>query len=174
MRMGSALSFAPLFAGTHLALTMLIGAWFTGYAGRIRQRCLVRRVLLACSLFQVVLIGAMALWVHPAVALMLVGRNASRAVSAPLVNAELSPLLACHERSTYLSLQSLLGRLSYGGVLVMLPLVGGLFGNAFHGTLVCALGFALSLFVLLCILPFPRDADHVCCRHGARENAKNA
>ncbi|WP_300674994.1 MFS transporter [Desulfoluna sp.] len=166
-RMGTETSLTPILAGTHLALTMLVGAWFTRYAGRIHHRCVVRRTLLACGLFQVVLMGAMALVVHPVVALMLVGRTASRAVSTPLVNAELSPLLERHERSTYLSLQSLLGRLSYGGVLLLLPVGGGFFIDGFHGALICALGVAIFLFVVLCLTPFPQDKTHHCCRDGA-------
>ena len=162
--MGVGASYTPPTAGVHLALTMLIGAWFTRYAGRIHHRCVVRRALLACALLQVVLIGAMALVVHPVVALMLVGRTASRAILTPLVNAELSPLLERHERSTYLSLQSLLGRLGYGGTLLVLPLGAGLFGDAFHGTLICALGLALCLFGILFFIPFPRDETHICCR----------
>ncbi|VVS91115.1 MFS transporter [Desulfoluna spongiiphila] len=156
-------SIAPSLSGVHLALTMVVGAWMTRFAGRIRHRCVVRRTLLACALLQVVLIGAMALVVHPLVALMLVGRTASRAVSTPLVNSELAPLLGRHERSTYFSLQSLLGRLAYGGVLVMLPLGGGVFGEALHGTLVCALVLALVLFGGLCLLPFPWGESPVCC-----------
>ncbi|BCS94940.1 MFS transporter [Desulfoluna limicola] len=162
--MAAGSSFTPPIAGAHLALTMLIGAWFTRYAGRIHHRCVVRRTLLACTLLQVVLIGAMALVVHPVVALMLMGRTASRAISTPLVNAELSPLLERHERSTYLSLQSLLGRLCYGAVLLVLPLGAGLFEDALHGTLVCALGLGLCLLALLVITPFPRDENHTCCR----------
>jgi len=166
--MGAGASLTPPLAGTHLALTMLVGAWLTRYAGRIRHRCVVRRALLVCALLQAVLIGAMAFLVHPLVALMLVGRTASRAVSTPLVNAELSPLLGRHERSTYLSLQSLLGRLSYGCVLVMLPVGGSLFGDAFHGTLVCAWVLALSLLGGLWLIPFPWDETHLCCRDGAK------
>ncbi len=161
---GAGASSTPPIAGAHLALTMLLGAWFTRYAGQIHHRCVVRRTLLACTLLQVVLIGAMALVVHPVVALMLMGRTASRAISTPLMNAELSPLLERHERSTYLSLQSLLGRLCYGGVLLALPLGASLFDDAFHGTLVCALGLALCLFALLVVTPFPRDENHTCCR----------
>lgn len=162
--MGAGASLTPPLAGAHLALTMILGAWFTRYAGTIRHRCVVRRTLLACALLPVVLVGAMALVVHPVVAVLLVGRTASRAVSTPLVNAELSPLLERHERGTYLSLQSLLGRLGYGVTLLVLPLGAGLFDDAFHGTLACSLGVALALFAGLSVARFPRDAAHTCCR----------
>ncbi|VFQ46380.1 MFS transporter [Desulfoluna butyratoxydans] len=159
-------SLVPPLSGMHLALTMVLGAFMTRFAGRIHHRCVVRRTLLACALLQVVLIGAMALVVHPLVALMLVGRTASRAVSTPLVNAELAPLLGRHERSTYFSLQSLLGRLAYGGALVMLSLGSGLFSDALHGALVCGLVLALFLFGGLFLVPFPWGEHPVCCRGG--------
>ena len=164
---GAGPSVTPALAGTHLAATLVVGAWFTRYAGRIHHRCMVRRTLLGCALLQVVLVGAMATVVHPIVALMLVGRTASRALLAPLLNAELSPLLRHDERSTYLSLQSLLGRLCYGGVLLVLPLGAAFFADALHGALLCAWGLGSLLLVLLVMIPFPMDDTHVCCRnHG--------
>ena len=164
---GAGPSATPALAGTHLAATLVVGAWFTRYAGHIHHRCMVRRTLLGCALLQVVLVGAMATLVHPIVALMLVGRTASRALLTPLLNAELSPLLRHDERSTYLSLQSLFGRLCYGGVLLVLPLGAAFFSDALHGALLCAWGLGSLLLVLLVMIPFPMDATHVCCgNHG--------
>jgi MFS family permease len=161
--LGRSGSITPAIAGVHLALTMLAGSLFTRFSGTIHLRCKVRQALLGCALFQVVLVGAMALFVHPMVVLLLIARTISRAVSVPLVNAELSPLLERHERSTYLSLQSLLGRLAYGAVLLMLPLGTLFFSDAFHGALVCASGLGLVLWIVLWRTAFPKDASHTCC-----------
>ncbi|MCG8637504.1 MAG: MFS transporter [Desulfobacterales bacterium] len=161
--LGQSGSLTPAMAGIHLALTMMAGSLFTRFSGTIHLRCRVRQALLACALFQVLLVGAMALFVHPVVVFLLIARTISRAVSVPLVNAELSPLLERHERSTYLSLQSLLGRLAYGIVLLVLPLGALFFSDAFRGTLVCAAGLGLVLWIVLWLSAFPRDASHTCC-----------
>ena len=163
--LGREASLTPALAGMHLAATFLVGAWLTRYAGHIHHRCVVRKTLLGCALLQAMLVGVMALTLHPVVALLLVGRTASRALLTPLVNAELSPLLHHHERSTYLSLQSLLGRLCYGGVLLVLPAGAALFQDPFHGTLICASLFAGVILVIFFIIPFPKDASHVCCQN---------
>ena len=160
---GWAGNFTPGVTGVHLALTMFTGSLFTGVAGRLRHRCQVRRVLLGAALFQVVLVIAMALVVHPVVAGLLVCRTLSRALFVPLVNAEVSPLVADHQRSTYLSLQSLLGRLCYGVVLLALPLVSLISGGGFRAVLAAAGGFGAVLWLILYVLNFPRNATHACC-----------
>jgi len=164
---GWAKGFTPGVTGTHLALTMFMGSLFTGISGRLRHRCQVRRVLLGAALFQVVLVIAMAVVVHPLVAGLLVFRTLSRAMYAPLVSAEVSPLLEDHQRSTYLSLQSLLGRLCYGLVLLVLPLVSLVAGEGFRAVLAAAGGLGGVLWLILNVLNFPRDNTHACCSgHG--------
>ena len=153
----------PAIAGGHLAITMVVGAWCTRFAGRFTHRCTMRRTLVACTLIQVVLVAAMALWVHPLVAVLLMGRTAGKAIYLPLINAEVSPLLRRHQRSTYLSLQSLAGRLAYSFVLVLLPMGSLLARGGLHGTLVCSAVLGSSFLVLIVLLPFPREPHHICC-----------
>jgi MFS family permease len=164
--LGRPVQMTPGVTGAHLALTMLMASLFTGVAGRIRHRCEIRRVLLGSALFQAVLICFMALAVHPLVAVMLVFRTVSRALSTPLVNAELSPLLEPHERSTYLSLLSLLGRLGYGIVLLVLPLGNILLDHGLQGTLISAAGAGILLWLMLAVSHFPREENHTCCTQG--------
>ncbi|MEH0018495.1 MAG: MFS transporter [Desulfobacter sp.] len=164
--LGNTGSITPGVAGVHLAMTLMAGSFFTRFAGNIRFRCRVKQTLLACALFQAALVVAMALIFHPAVVILLVFRTVSKAVSTPLVNAELSPLLARRERSTYLSLQSLLGRLAYGLVLLVLPLGAMIFEDGFYGTLVCAAVLGGALWLMLRMTPFPEDPARACCgRH---------
>ena len=65
--MGMALHTTPFFTGLHLAATMLIASWFTRFGKGIRHRCRVRMMLMATALFQLLIIYAMAVMIHPAV-----------------------------------------------------------------------------------------------------------
>lgn len=163
LSMGMGPEITPGLAGIHLAATMLLGSLLTKIPGRITHYCRIRPVLIACLLFQAVLTGIMALLIHPAVAVLLMCRTLPKAISLPLINAELAPLLEQQERSTFLSLLSLAGRACYGGVLLLLPMGGGLFLDPFYGTLVSAAAVGGLLFGIICITPFPVDPDRACC-----------
>lgn len=161
----------PGLAGVHLAVTMLVSAGFTRVPGMISHYCRIRPTLLGCFLFQATLAGVMALFVHPAVAGILVFRTVSRAISVPLINGELSPLLERRERATFLSLLSLLGRVSYGVVLVVLPLAAGLFKDHFQGALLTATIVGGLLFAVLLATPFPQKNGHACCSKSAHPSS---
>ncbi len=157
----------PGVTGVHLALTMITGSLFTGVAGRIYHRCRIRRALLGAALFQAVILALMAIWIHPLMALLLVCRNLAKAVYIPLVNAEVSPQVATHERSTYLSLQSLMGRLGYGLVLMILPLFTSTFGGGLTMTLAIVAGIGGIFWLTLRCIEFPSSDGQVCCvNHG--------
>lgn len=153
----------PFVAGLHLAATMLTGAWFTRFVKKTSHRCLIWRILIICALGQALLLSSMALMVSPVVTLLLIGRTAAKGISSPLVNAEISPLLERHERSTYLSLQSLLGRLGYGITLMLLPVFTFLSQQPLQGNLIGAAAIGLLLFGGILIFRFPREKDHHCC-----------
>jgi len=161
---------APFVTGGHLAATMLIGSWCTRFVKPLNAHCRVRGALLGCLGFQVVMVGLMALFIHPAVAILLLARTSSKAIAMPLVNAEVAPLLERSERSTYLSIQSLLGRLCYGVVLLGLPFAASLFGDGFQGTLASAALFGLFLLGCVWLTPFPRESAIRCCGNPAHHS----
>lgn len=146
----------PAVTGLHLAVTMLVGGFCTRFVSQLQDRFRVRSILLGCTLFQILLIGSMALTVHPLVVILLITRTGSRAIATPLVNGVLNPLLTESERSTYLSIQSLLGRLSFGITLLILPLGASLFPSPFSGALISSLIIGMLLWTALWLTPFPR------------------
>ena len=153
----------PWLTGIHLAVTMLIGSWFTRFGKGYHHRCKVRMVLISCAIFQLVIIGMMALVTHPVIIVLLMARTVSKAISTPLVNAEVTPMLKQSERSTFLSIQSLLGRLSFGVALILIPFGASLFSDRFHGTLVTAFSVGIILFMLVLTSSFPREPSQHCC-----------
>ncbi|MCG8685526.1 MAG: hypothetical protein MI892_11665, partial [Desulfobacterales bacterium] len=62
-------------------------------------------------------------------------------------------------------LQSLLGRLSYGVVLIVLPLGSFIFGQGIGVALSLASGLGVMMWIGLTLIPFPQDKTHHCCGH---------
>ncbi len=125
--LGSELDFpakgAPLAAGGHMAVTMLLGSWFASRSVRIRDRLGLGPALLLSALLQTVIIGMMGVILHPAVTLLILLRGVPRALMAAPLNAAVTPKIGQSHRATYLSIQSLAGRLSFSGVLFLLSRV---------------------------------------------------
>ena len=170
--LGHTSKMTPLVTGFHLAATALVGSYCTRFARNITHGCEIRRILMATTLFQVLLIGLMAAVVHPVIVVLLAGRTLARAISTPMVNAQVSPLPHRNERSTYLSIQSLFGRLGYGLSLVLLPLGSRLFTDGLTGSLFWAATVGAGLLLVLKFTPSPATAH--CCKghpHGCDPNA---
>ncbi len=159
--LGQPMEATPLVTGLHLAATAMVGSYCTRFSAAATHGCRIRRVLVGTTLFQVLLLSAMAAVVHPIVVVLLAGRTMARALATPLVNAQVSPRLHRGERSTYLSLQSLMGRLGYGMALLVLPLGSRLFSDPLQGSLFWAAVIGLGLLALLSRTPSPGDMP--CC-----------
>lgn len=115
----------PLAAGLATCLAMLIAGWGAGRSIRIRDRIGIGPTLLLAALLQTLIIGVMGLVLHPVIIALILLRSMPRALMAAPFNAAIAPLLAQQHRATYLSLQSLVGRLSFSGVLLILAVISG-------------------------------------------------
>ena len=104
-----------LNAGFH-ALAALAAARSIGLASRFG----LARTLLGGTALQGMLIAAMAAVVHPLVVPLLLLRDVQPAIGMVLVNATCAPRVPQARRATYLSLQSLAGRLGFSAVLLAL------------------------------------------------------
>jgi MFS family permease len=114
-----------LAAGVHMAVATLIGAWFASRSARIDARIGTGPTLLLAGLVQVAIIAAMASVLHVAiVALILLRGVPSGLYKAPL-NAAVTPRIPQAERATYLSIQSLAGRLGFSALLAGLAVSAG-------------------------------------------------
>ncbi|MEW5820362.1 MAG: MFS transporter [Cyanobacteriota bacterium] len=145
-------SYVPLIAGIHLALTKLIGVFFTQFIKKLRYSLNVKIILMLATIFQVALIFLMAIFVHPFVVFLLLFRGVGKIMTTPIINAELSPQLIQDERSTFYSLQSLLGRLSHGVILAILPVFSGLVLIPLQGILWGAALIGLVFLLVLLII----------------------
>ena len=71
----------PILTGVHLAVTMLISSLFTRFGKGYHHRCRVKHVLIGCAAFRLLIIGMMALVVHPVIIVLLMARTVSKAIS---------------------------------------------------------------------------------------------
>jgi len=115
----------PLLAGLHMAAAMMVGAWVAGRSVRVRDRWGTAGALLASGVINVAIIAAMGAALHPAIALLTVLRSVPRALSTAPLNAAVTPRIARSQRATYLSIQSLAGRLAFSVTLIALSWIAG-------------------------------------------------
>ncbi len=123
---------SPLVAGLLHAVIAFVGALAAGWSIRIRDRLGVGGSLLTVTAIQTALIVAMAISVHPLIAVLLVVRSVQPAVSSVVVAAAILPRVPQAQRATYQSLHSFAGRLGFSLVLYWLSQLGdpGAVGDA--------------------------------------------
>ncbi len=139
---GQHTAYTPLVTGFHTALTMVIAAWFAKRSIRLRDHLGTRLALMLSAGIQALLISAMGFFLHPIVALLLGFRSVPRALMIAPLNAATVPRLQQHHRATYLSIQSLIGRLSFSFALALLA--------AFSRSKGPNIGASLSYMLQLC------------------------
>jgi len=115
----------PLLAGLHVAAAWMLAAPVARRSAALRERWGMAALVLVAMGIQVALIGLMAAWLHPVVAVLLLGRTLPRAMLDAPMNAAVAPRVPGPLRATYLSLQSLAGRLGFSVLLFMMSLATG-------------------------------------------------
>lgn len=156
----------PAVIGLHVAVTF----WLASLAGarsiRLRNRIGLWGVLLAATALQAVTIGLMAWVLSPIIVGVLLLRSCPRAIMTPPLNAAVTGAVPVTIRATYLSMQSLAGRLAFSLTLFVLTMAvsagatdnwAGIREQLLWSTWIGAAGFAAVLVV--CVLRGRRD-DH--------------
>ncbi len=109
----------PLVSGATVAATALIGSVFARYSARLGKRFGLRLVLVGLGTVSALIVSAMAASTLPVVLLLVAFRSAQGSAAPILISAAVAPEVAREHRATFLSLDSLAGRLSYGGLLLV-------------------------------------------------------
>jgi MFS family permease len=143
----------PLVTGTLTAVMLVAASWAAARSIRIRDRIGLAPTLLLTTILQVVIIAAMGWLLHEVVLLPILLRSVPAAIMLAPLRGAITPQLPRSLRATYLSLQSLLGRLAFSGTLLLLA-AGSTPGAApdwpaiSSMTLTCAVTGAVGLVVL--------------------------
>lgn len=113
----------PVVSGIHVTLTLLVASAFGAWSMRIRDRIGMWWTLLSAAILQALIITVMAWVLAPIILVLLLARSVPRALMAPVINAAVTGRVERKHRATYLSMQSLAGRLSFAGMLLLLTSV---------------------------------------------------
>lgn len=152
---------APQLAGLALGATMLLAALASRRALNLVQRLGSSGALVAALGIQVAVIGGLAVAIHPALALLLVLRSVPQALAQPVVRALVHPRVDGSVRATWLSLQSLVGRLAYTGALALAAVAAGdREALGADGLLTLLRGFGVAAAVALLALAAFRPRIH--------------
>ena len=109
---------APLVSGAVSAVMMAVSVATSWGAAWLYRRLGSGALFLTALGMQVGLIGMLALTSHPAAIALLVLRMVPDSLSRPFILARIHPLLGDKRRATYLSIQSLCGRLILAATLI--------------------------------------------------------
>lgn len=114
----------PVIAGLHVAVVMLVASSVAGRSVAWARRVGVWRFLLLSIALQFLMLALMAAIIHPVVALVLVLRSAPGAMQKAPIRGLVAPRVPPEHRATYLSFQSLSGRLAFTATLGVLSWTG--------------------------------------------------
>ncbi len=162
----------PLATGLHMSITTLLGAWVARQSVALDEAIGTGPTLLCATALQTIVIAIMGSVLHVLVAVVILMRALPRGIARAPMRAAIVPRIPETQRATYWSLQSLVGRLGFSGVLLGLGYLVGASSPESWDTLsyLLQIGAALggiSLLVLLVSLFMveienqdpPEDAD---------------
>ena len=116
----------PFLTSLHLALTMVVAAWIASESIQIRDRIGTGATLISAAGIQLAMITVMHFFVNIPAAIATLLRSCPRALMTAPLNAAVAPNVPTSMRATFLSLQSLFGRLGFASTLAFFAYaVGG-------------------------------------------------
>ena len=110
----------PLIAGIVMGLSTLLGSWAAGNSIWIRDRIGIGRTLLLATSLQTSLIALMGFVLSPVIVPFILLRAIPGSLAMAPLNAAIAPRVPQAQRATYLSIQSLAGRLAFSATLFLL------------------------------------------------------
>ncbi len=110
---------APLVSGAVSGAMMLVSVAVSAVALRLRNRLGLPQILLAAFALQIALVAALALSTSVLAIAVLLLRMVPNALTQPFIQARIQPLLESQSRATYLSMQSLGGKLAFAASLLI-------------------------------------------------------
>jgi len=121
---------APTLAGIVFALTAVVAAIASAYSMAWLRKTGLVALLAHAAIIEILVIAAMAIWLHPIVATLLILRSGPMALIVAPVNAAIAPIIANQHRATFLSMQSLASRLTFALLMFIFSIITTKDGDA--------------------------------------------
>jgi hypothetical protein len=115
----------PLLSSIHLTLTMLVASWFASRSIQIKNKIGTSATLLSAAGLQIAMIAIMHFFLSVPAAIATLLRSCPRALMTAPLNVAVAPNVPASKRATFLSLQSLFGRLGYSLTLAAFASMAG-------------------------------------------------
>jgi MFS family permease len=115
----------PLVAGMLTAATMVLRGIAAGWSVRLSDKMGLGRFLLFSYALQVVIIFACAAILHPLILLVLLARSVPTGLQKAPLSAAIVPRIDQSLRATFLSLNTLMGRLLFSSILIGISFIVG-------------------------------------------------
>ena len=115
----------PLFAGVVFAATALVGSIAARYSAPLADRFGIVGTLIGLGAVSAAIVTGMWWTTSAAMLLVVVFRSVQGAAAPVLISAAVAPLTLRQHRATLLSLNSLVGRLGWGGILFVVSTDAG-------------------------------------------------
>ncbi|MDP6541277.1 MAG: MFS transporter [Phycisphaerales bacterium] len=120
-----AVKVTPFLSSVHLTLTMIIASWIASRSIRIRNKIGTGATLLSAAGLQIAMMAIMHFFVSIPAAIATLLRSCPRALMTAPLNAAVAPSVPASRRATFLSLQSLFGRLGFSLTLALFAVAAG-------------------------------------------------
>ncbi|MCB0327744.1 MAG: MFS transporter [Bdellovibrionales bacterium] len=140
-----------LTAGMIPAIGMFLAAWVSRYSIQISQKIGVLNLLWVSLACEVLIAVGMAAILHPGIILLILCRNIPRGLMHAPFTDKVNQYIDRSRRATFFSLNSLAGRIAYGGMLMLLSTFSIGKGHPDWTTLSTILWFS-SFLGALCLL----------------------
>lgn len=134
----------PLVSGVIFAGASIVGAVAARFSAPLSERFGPAKTLVGLGVVSAVIVTAMAMSTSPLILTVVILRSVQVAAAPVLISAAVSPRLERGHRATFLSLNSLAGRLGYG--LILLAIAGGIDDNVTDAL------FALAIIAWILVL----------------------
>jgi hypothetical protein len=108
---------APIVSGVVMALSMFGGMLGAMVSLAIAERVTLPTLLLLANAIQLLIAASLAIWLHPIALMLVLIRNFGMNMTHAPLMAAIAPRIKSSERATWLSLQSLFGRLGFSVVM---------------------------------------------------------
>ncbi|MBC8310313.1 MAG: MFS transporter [Phycisphaerales bacterium] len=154
----NAIKLTPFLSSLHLTLTMLVASWIAAHSIRIKNKIGTGATLLSATGLQIAMMAIMHFFVSIPAAIATLLRSCPRALMTAPLNVAVAPNVPASKRATFLSLQSLFGRLGYSATLAFFATKAGgtdewpAIATMLGWGMWCGLaGFALLLISVRCL-----------------------